>query len=58
MSSPFYNARDWRERAELARAQANSAVDPDAKRAMLEIAAGYEALAKMAEKGALRLATT
>jgi hypothetical protein len=57
MSSCFYTAQDWRKRAALARAKAEWVDDPDAKRTMLEIASGYDALAKMAEKGALRLVT-
>ena len=51
-----YTANDWRERAEKARAIAEQAVDPEARRAALEMAAGYEKLADMAAKGSARLA--
>jgi hypothetical protein len=55
MSNCLYTAKDWRERAEKARAIAEQAVDPEAKRAALEMAAGYEKLAEMAAKGLPRL---
>jgi hypothetical protein len=45
-----YTARNWRERAERARVASEAAVDPEAKRAALEIAAGYERLAKITER--------
>jgi hypothetical protein len=50
MTNCPYTAKDWRERAEKARAVAEAAVDPEAKRAALEIAAGYERLAEMVER--------
>jgi hypothetical protein len=53
----LYTAKDWRERAEKARAISERAVDPEAKRAALEMATGYEKLAEMAAKGAARLAS-
>ena len=49
-----YSAEDWRERAEQARSR-NQVADPEAERNALEIAAGYDRLAAMAAKGALRL---
>ena len=39
----------WRDRAEEARRIAEEMVDPDAKRMMLNIAAGYDRLAQHAE---------
>ena len=50
-----YTAKDWRERAEKARANAEQAVDPEVRRAALEMAVGYEKLAEMAAKGSARL---
>jgi hypothetical protein len=52
-----YSAEDWRERAERARSRAKQVADPEAGRIALEIAAGYDRLAAMAAKGALRLAS-
>jgi hypothetical protein len=52
-----YTDKDWRERAEKARAIAEQAVDPEARRAALEMAAGYEKLADMAAKGSAGLAS-
>jgi hypothetical protein len=40
----------WRKRAAEARAMADQIVDPVAKRAMLEIAKGYERIAERAER--------
>jgi hypothetical protein len=57
MTNCPYTAKDWHERAENVRAIAEQAVDPDARRAALEMAAGYERLAEMAAKGAARLAS-
>jgi hypothetical protein len=57
MTNCPYTAKDWRERAERARAIAEEAVDPEARRAALEMATGYEKLAEMAAKGVARLAT-
>jgi hypothetical protein len=42
--------KGWRQLAQDARAAADRLDDPDAKRAMLEIAEGYEQLASLAEK--------
>jgi hypothetical protein len=53
----LYTAKDWRERAQKARAIADQAVDPESKRAALEMAGGYEKLAEMAAKGLPRLAS-
>jgi hypothetical protein len=55
MTNCPYTATDWRERAELVRSKAERLADPEAKRVLLEIAAGYDKLAAMAAKGALRL---
>ena len=44
------NAQHWRDRAEEARAHAEQMNDPEAKRQMFEIAAGYERLAERAER--------
>ena len=57
MTNCPYSAKDWHERAEKARAIAEQAVDPEARRAALEMAAGYEKLAEMAATGAARLAS-
>ena len=53
----LYTAKDWRERAQKARAIAEQADDPAAKRAALEMAAGYEKLAQMVAKSSARLAS-
>ncbi len=45
---PFNNVQHLRERAELARMQAEQLTDPEAKRMMLGIAESYERLAKRA----------
>jgi hypothetical protein len=39
----------WRERAEEVRSIADQLTDPEARRVMLEIAAGYERLARRAD---------
>jgi hypothetical protein len=57
MTNCPYTAEDWRQRAQKARAIAEQAVDPDAKRAALEMAAGYEKLAQMVAKSSARLAS-
>jgi hypothetical protein len=44
------NAKHWRDRAEEARANAEQMNDPEAKRQMSEIVAGYERLAQRAEQ--------
>jgi hypothetical protein len=48
MKQVSYNAEHWRERAREARAQAEQMSTPGAKRQLLEIAAAYEELAKLA----------
>jgi hypothetical protein len=55
MTDCLYTAKDWRERAAQVRVRAEQLTDPEAKRAALEIAAGYDQLAAMAAKGASRL---
>lgn len=52
MPTRAYTAKDWRDRAEEARARADEIHDPRARQIMLEIAAGYDRLAEMAEKNA------
>lgn len=47
-----YTAKDWRDRAEEARARAEEMRGPRARQIMLEIAEGYDRLAQMAEKHA------
>ena len=44
------SAEHWSERAEEARVQAEQMNDPEAKRMMLAIVAGYEQLAARVEK--------
>ena len=44
------DARQWRERAEEARDQAEQLKDPESKRILLGIAVSYVALAKIAEE--------
>ena len=44
----------WLDKAEEARMQAEYMVDPDAKRQILEIAAGYQRLARYAQERASR----
>ena len=48
MKQVSHNAEYWRERAREARAQAEQMSTPGAKRQLLEIAAAYEELAKLA----------
>ena len=47
-------AKRWREMAERARARANGMRDAASKRALLEIALGYETLARRADRAAVR----
>ena len=47
-------AERWREMAERARARANGMRDAASKRALLEIALGYETLARLADRLAVR----
>jgi hypothetical protein len=49
MPTVFGTPEHWRSRAEEARTIAEQMNDPDAKRAMLEITARYEHIAKRAE---------
>jgi ADP-heptose:LPS heptosyltransferase len=51
MPNTNYDAEHWRKRAEEARAQAEQMSTPGAKRQLLEIAASYEQLVKLAEEG-------
>jgi hypothetical protein len=52
MSNPSTkdDPKHWRRLAEEARAAADQLTDPEARRLMIEIAQGYEALAAIAEK--------
>jgi hypothetical protein len=50
MPSKPPDEREWLERAREARLQADQLTTPDAKRIMLEIAAGYQRLAQYAEE--------
>jgi hypothetical protein len=43
-------AQRWRDRAEEVLVKAENIHDPDARRVMLEIAAGYQRLAQRADK--------
>jgi hypothetical protein len=52
--TPIDDPAHWRQRAEEARRMADQLADPEAKQAMLEIAASYEQLAKIAEARANR----
>jgi hypothetical protein len=45
------DARYWRDRAEESRAMADGMRDPEARRVMLNIAASYDWMAELAEKG-------
>jgi hypothetical protein len=45
-----HDAKYWLDRAEEAAIQAEHMVDPNARRQMLEIAAGYRRLAKYADQ--------
>jgi hypothetical protein len=49
------NPTHWLDRAKKARDAAEAMSDPDLKRTILEVAAGYERLAKRAEKQMLNL---
>ena len=49
------NPRHWLDRAKKARDAAAAVSDPDFKRKILEVAAGYERLAERAEKRTLKL---
>jgi hypothetical protein len=49
MLPTIHDAQHWRNRAKEARAQAEQMSDPQAKQQLLEIASGYERLAKLAE---------
>jgi hypothetical protein len=46
----YHNPGYWRERAEEARSVGGQMKDPEARRAMLEIAAIYDGLAERAER--------
>jgi hypothetical protein len=49
MSALFGDQTHWLTRAKEAREMADQLLDPEAKRAMLEVAANYEKIAKRAE---------
>jgi hypothetical protein len=49
MLPTLHDAEYWRSRASEARAQAEQMFSPEARRQLLEIAAAYEKLAKLAE---------
>jgi hypothetical protein len=49
MPITFGEPEYWRERAEVARRQAEQMDDPEVKEAMLAIAANYEKIARRAE---------
>ena len=51
MPPTLHDAEYWRKRAREARAQAEKMSTPGAKRQLLEIAASYEKLVKLAEEG-------
>ena len=50
MASKMHDVRYWLARAEDARRQAEEMTHPPAKREMLQVAAGYQRLAKHAEE--------
>jgi hypothetical protein len=50
VASEIRDARYWLDRAEEARIQAEHMVNPEAKRQMLAIAAGYQRMAQYAEE--------
>jgi hypothetical protein len=52
--SPIDDPTRWRQRADEARRMADQLADPVSKQTMLEIAAAYEQLAKIAEARAGR----
>jgi hypothetical protein len=58
MPSLLNNVRHWLERAEEARAVAGQINDPEAKQVMLDIAASYERMAKLAEERNTKLRTS
>ena len=45
----FNNEKHWRDRAEETRSRADQMKDPEARRILLDIAAGYARLAELAE---------
>jgi hypothetical protein len=49
--SALHHAQCWEKRAKEARAQAEQMSAPQDRRQLLEIAASYERLAKLAEEG-------
>jgi hypothetical protein len=51
MLPTLHDAEYWRKRAREARAQSEQMSTPGAKRQLLDIAASYEKLAKLAEEG-------
>jgi hypothetical protein len=55
MPSEPHDEHYWLERAKEARLRADRMITPDAKRVMLEIAAGYQRLAQYADERTGRL---
>jgi hypothetical protein len=53
MRPTLHDTEYWRNRAKEARAQAEQMSDPEARRELLEIAATFERLAKLAEDNQL-----
>jgi hypothetical protein len=49
MPSPTYDSAHWRQKADEARRMAEQLADLEAKQRMLEIAAAYEQLVKIAD---------
>ena len=52
--STLHDAEYWRKRAEEIRVQAQQMSKPEYKRDLLDIATGYEQLAKLAEEKKIR----
>jgi hypothetical protein len=52
--SPIDDPAQWRQKADEARRMADQLADPESKQTMLEIAAAYEQLAKIAEARPIR----
>lgn len=52
MPTGAYTAKDWRDRADEARARADEMRDLRARQIMLDIAEGYDRLAEMVERHA------
>jgi hypothetical protein len=52
--SPIDDPAHWRQKADEARRMADQLADPEAKQAMLQIAASYEQLAKIVAARSIR----